>query len=621
MESINKIVALCKGTTKHKETARDFRSVVNSFMDCATDARSALCKTACLGIAAIAAALGPSLDSCSDFIVPPLLSRTNHGTAVISESSRFAVINYCAKVYGKHTKSVLKIGYQSRSAEARSTVIQAMIAACNSWPREQSDGLPEIIMQATKDKNNKVREVATLFNQELSALTSAAQTPARQSFIPSKTPLKTPAGTTPYKTPKNAQDEGITPMKRPKRKNDEGVTPMKESAPSEINLDDEVHEDIDLLDALNQEDTNAIVEFLETRKPDLFGYMQLVIDIICDEAQKEMPNNAPKLVQILTQNYGKYLYSFLNIFVDILPDDEKCGKPIIDSLISYFGEEPISYLLYESKQPYSYSYILNYALKTKDADRMAKAVLASIQNGAYEYNHVIIYEMFQKINDQDKSKLEYLFMCIPDDVRNSIFTEIESTFPELVNLFKDGRDLALEKLLKKEMRKALDGKSLDIKIIKEALQEHNSSSLIAIRVLREAQKFSLDFIPMLMVAVESENKELAKLSGKVLKHFCKIHPECVKKVPECLSTTYYGFRAFIGLIKSAPREDVITALESVKDQMIAALQIQGVRNAVLEVLATLITKYGPDFQTFLGDLDKENRGILSELIEKRKQKA
>ena len=618
LATVNRIVALCKGTKNIKETAKDFRTIVNTYMECAKDARPKLAKGAMLGLASIATSLGRLIDSCADSVITPLLNQTNNGVGTVAESSRCAIIYFCKNVYGKHTNEVLKAGFRSPGETARLAIVQAMIAACDSWPPKYKEGFPELIALATKDKSEKVRETASLFNQDFSALTSAAQTPARQSYIPTKTP----AGKTPFKSAKALRDEGITPVKM-KALEDQGMTPLKESAPSEIHLDDDDDDEqinTDLNDIIEQDNINTLVEYIETKHPSLFGYMNMVIEVLCTEMQNEMPNLAARLLGLLAKDYENSLYCFINVILEMLPDNDKSGRPIIETLMATYGEGPISSLLYTSQHPYAYYYILSHALKSNDCNEMTNAVYRAIQNDAYEYNHVIIFELFQKIREQDQSKLEYLFMLIPVEMRKSIFTEIESQFPEIVELFKDGKNLALDKLLKKEMRKALAGEDLNIEVIKKGLEANDENSFTAIRVIRECRKFSNDYIPILMVAIETGNDDLAQFSGKVLKHICKEHPETVSKVPECLSTTYYGFRSYIGLIQSAPKEELIKSIESIKDQFIAALEVQDVRNAVLEVVAALVIRYGPDYQTFLGELDKDNQIILNQLIEKRKAK-
>ena len=526
-EAVKQIASICKGSTNKKETANEFKTIVASFLSCAVDARSTLAKEACLDIVVIAEALGKSLDKVSQSIIPYLLAKTNNGAAVIAQSSRLAIVNYVSHVYGKNTKSALIEGYQSKSEEARATIIEAMINATSCWSYDFTPDIVDVIEQAKMDKSEKVRNIANRFEPDADSVASSVsqtsrkskipqvtprtsvkmpmkqqkeeETPAKQQRDEGKTPLKqqrdegktpvrkpqdegktpvrnqrnegkTPAkqreegkapmkqqrddgktpskqqreeGKTPMrfqkidgKTPlRNSKDEDKTPLKTPKSVRG-GVTPLKQQKP-EKEVEEETEPKITFDDAVNDPDTNVLVEFLETQKPDLFGKMQDVIDVLCSEMKYPMPNKALKLVDILLSSYGSCMSSYLSIILDNLSEFPECGVPIINSLSRFFGEDPIALLLYSSKLPYIYPFILNHALRSKDIDTMVRAVLLAIQNDAYESNHGIIIDLLQRIYDQDKDKVEMMFSSIPVEKRKEIFPEIESKMPFVVCLFRN----------------------------------------------------------------------------------------------------------------------------------------------------------------------------------------
>ena len=194
-EKIQNLVSFCRGTTDVKKFIREFKGILDPFLDCLLDNRSSLCKFTCLALVSISKVLGEILDQCSEVLIPPLLSRTSNGTLIISESSQFAVIRFTENVQGKRIKQILTDSISSNSITTRITCILSIISAEKVWKKDLWISFQDILGSKKKDPSDKVRNLINNYFGEMTPLKKnenilPSSIKSTKSFIPSITPLK-----------------------------------------------------------------------------------------------------------------------------------------------------------------------------------------------------------------------------------------------------------------------------------------------------------------------------------------------------------------------------------------------------------------------------------------------
>ncbi|EAX94059.1 hypothetical protein TVAG_151060 [Trichomonas vaginalis G3] len=645
LQAVTRIAALCKGTNNVKQSAAEFRTIVTSFVECLTDARSTLMKGACLALVTIAKSLKNHLDTSSFFIIPQLLDKTNNGAAVIAYSARFAVVNYVKYVYGKNTKATLENGITSPSEEARLTTLQAMIATISSWPESYSGRFQYFINQARTDKSSKIRSLASEYANEdsvsvFSTKSTASKIPIHKSKITDSTsskksgiPTKTPArdnGVTPSKIPRCAfngttplrVDNGMTPLKPlsvlstksvKRAKEDDGKTPMKRhsDATEDFIPDPEPFEDHEVTpeqkqtldDIIAKSDIESLRNYIKQESPDLFGFLPPIIDILIAEMQKSSQISADFLTD-LCNFCASYLIPYVIDILTNLPSDEAAAKSIINVLSTAYGKQGVIRLLYSSEQPFVMPIILENALDNDDIDDQVRAVLATIKRDQYKNNVALVIDILQKIYEANKKLCIRTILNIPDDMRKSVLVDVETKLPELDEIFNGTEQDTIISLLQKEMMNAKTGKPVDIEVLQEGMYDEKTQTIL-ITIIKEAKEFNPEYVPLLVLLTE-ESEEVASYAGSVLKDICEQNPQIVNEIADIFSPTHGCFVAFTGLIGKADKESVIHALELLKDQMIASLEIEDLRRDVLDVIAATVVNYGNEFHNFLGELDQEN---------------
>ena len=123
------------GALEYDIFLRGLNRIYSGLVAAATNLRSALVKQSCLFIAQIARETGPSIDLVGDFILP-LSSQLSHGTQIIAESCKLAILCISKNCY---TRKVLKSIFDicgSRGAAVKAVAAEALSLVLLFWPND-----------------------------------------------------------------------------------------------------------------------------------------------------------------------------------------------------------------------------------------------------------------------------------------------------------------------------------------------------------------------------------------------------------------------------------------------------------------------------------------------------
>lgn len=123
------------GALEYDNFLRGLNRIYSGLVAAATNLRSALVKQSCLFIAQLARETGPSIDLIGDFI-SPLSSQLSHGTQIIAESCKLAILCISKNCYSRKVlKSIFDI-CGSRGAAVKTVAAEALSLVLLHWPND-----------------------------------------------------------------------------------------------------------------------------------------------------------------------------------------------------------------------------------------------------------------------------------------------------------------------------------------------------------------------------------------------------------------------------------------------------------------------------------------------------
>ena len=121
---------------------------------CITDLRSALVKMGALLVTACAVVWKSDYVSSLDIIVPALFKQLSHGTAVIANSCRLALIAIATNVQHRRTCRIFLANKKSKNAMHRLVVAEALSIIRSTWPTQLMESLKSEVADALVDLSN-----------------------------------------------------------------------------------------------------------------------------------------------------------------------------------------------------------------------------------------------------------------------------------------------------------------------------------------------------------------------------------------------------------------------------------------------------------------------------------
>ena len=174
-------------------TDANFSSLATGVGLCVTDLRSALVRWGSLYTAACAHTLGASFVGSTEIIVPALFKQLTHGTAVIANSCKYALLEVGRHVQHRRTARTFLAQQSSRSNAHRQVVVEFVQTAMECWPpaliTSLKDQFTTLLKTFSEDPSPVVRKIAKELLQ--SPPKSRAQTSmgARPPLTPAKQKL------------------------------------------------------------------------------------------------------------------------------------------------------------------------------------------------------------------------------------------------------------------------------------------------------------------------------------------------------------------------------------------------------------------------------------------------
>ena len=569
MQGLETLVAHCRGCAKADVFLRGFRGVQDPFVECLTDARSTLSKFACLCLVAMANKLRNSMDQCTDLIIPPLLQRTNHGTAVIAKSSEYAVVKYVQAVCGKRIKQLLIEFAENASVEVRLTVIKSMVVAKDYWPPVMSEEFGDILYVKQRDPSEKVRALVGSIqqNEPISA----------ESII---------------------------------------LDDQEEVAEDVIEEDEPARNSFKIL--IDSRNTNEIIEFIQksSPKPDITGFVHTVVDLLVLSLNSdETITQGVQLLEVLCENYRTHLYPYLSQIILDLPQDERHGTECLECLVQTFGEFPIAKLLRKSKLEYAHSLMLKASEEHPAAvDFQARTVLNIITNGFYSKFQSRVIPVIKNLFASDPMKCETLFAAIPARNRNDILNQIRDALPQIYQAFAHESDSNIGDQLVTQMENAKHGDPIDFSIIQSIPENDTASLLLGLAAIRECQHFRDEYVPFLMKCTTNRDSSVVGAATLAIQHSCETSPRCCQLLADNFQCNSASLRCFARSLRFADAQDAIASLHKLAPVIAKALVDCTTKYAALDVIAKAVTHISDDLRTIAGKLDIRNEHLLDRMI-------
>ena len=162
-DAIQRIMSLIKGGV-FSSPDFEFNEIAPDIAACVTDLRSTLVKWGSMCVSAAAQALGSRFASYVDIFIPSFFKQTGHGTAIISQSCRLAILQIAASVPNKRTARSILSESTSKSDIHRKIVAESIQKMQQNWPyaiyQNSVKEIDKIIKVMVSDKSPDVRKIA-----------------------------------------------------------------------------------------------------------------------------------------------------------------------------------------------------------------------------------------------------------------------------------------------------------------------------------------------------------------------------------------------------------------------------------------------------------------------------
>ncbi|OHT13976.1 hypothetical protein TRFO_15748 [Tritrichomonas foetus] len=171
-QAIQEAMSYIKGGIQNHPDA-NFVSLAPAIASSVTNLRSALVRWGSLFVAAASQALQVNFVSSLEIIVPALFKQLSHGTAIISNSCRFALLEIARNVPHRRTSRAFMTKLKSKANQQRQVVAEFIQIAIENWPNSLLTSLNGQFSDALKalveDPSPTVRQVAREASEALGA--------------------------------------------------------------------------------------------------------------------------------------------------------------------------------------------------------------------------------------------------------------------------------------------------------------------------------------------------------------------------------------------------------------------------------------------------------------------
>lgn len=171
VSGMRRLMGLVNGGALENPTfRRELPRLAPGLESAATNLRSALVKQSCLTIAHLARSLGPQFDSIGDFI-PVLATQLSHGTQIIAESCKFAILVIVENCVSRKILLSLVELAGKRGAAQKAVAAEAFGIVTNSWELSTLNSVwpraETVLVKLLSDASQEVRAFARLAMKNL----------------------------------------------------------------------------------------------------------------------------------------------------------------------------------------------------------------------------------------------------------------------------------------------------------------------------------------------------------------------------------------------------------------------------------------------------------------------
>lgn len=162
-DAIQRIMSLIKGGV-FSFPDFEFNELAPDIAACITDLRSTLVKWGSMCASAAAQVLGSRFANYVDIFIPSFFKQTTHGTAIISQSCRLAILQIAASVPHKRTVRSILTESTSKSTIHRKIVAESIQKMQQNWPSAVYQSsivqVKNVLKEMVSDKSPDVRKIA-----------------------------------------------------------------------------------------------------------------------------------------------------------------------------------------------------------------------------------------------------------------------------------------------------------------------------------------------------------------------------------------------------------------------------------------------------------------------------
>ena len=620
---LENLVGYARGTQNKAQFARNLNVLKDGFESCVNDSRSALSKRACICISAIAEALENKMDPCYEWLLPLVVIRAGKDTFTLpAELAATSIIKtvgfFMSKSVGptslKTTRRSLEELSKHKNEKVRVVAVKCITIAFDYWSKEASKGLEKILEEKTHDKSEKVRSIASSYLNSLVA-TRAASAQIRTEDIILDNDEESNCGDEVNEN--ELEDDGVNERER-------------------LFEEESLHGE-SLKGLVDQKNIELITAFIQQTKCNLLGFVQPIIQIVCDGFQSESiesVRDSTQLISLLCANYSNSLYPFLTMISQSLPNETTYSKIIISKLSSAFGCNAIARLFLNSENISisACEFVVKFAeQQNNNINFVIKAVFAAIINNHYDNLREIVIKLIKKIHSYDSIRCEALISSLEKEDRDKIIVDVKHSIPPLYHAFvRDDSDALSDKLVsmlsdiktkktknnensEKDSNQS-NSNEMDINLIKKA-EESNSDEclLLSIAIIREYQSLlSNDLVSFLLRCSANGNKEIAVSSSLALIKHAKSQTISIDSFLDNFILSDGAFKVLTELMRNCEINDTI--LDKINKKIQEGICSFTLKYSALSVIAYICKNIQASYLSTFGELSFVNKKILQSIM-------
>ena len=670
MESIQTAMSYLKGgIAEYGETY--FATLATGVSECVCDLRSALVRWGSLYTAACAQTLGPGFVSSVEILVPALFRQLTHGTAVIANSCKFALVEIAKHVQHRRTARVFLSQQNSRSNVHRQVVAEFVQIAMESWSPAIVGNLHQqftsLLKAYAEDPSPTVRKLAKgaigdsppqpVKGRSQSTLSARApMTPPKLKVSPIQAPpakVKTPVPVRKkgkndeivVKSPRHSQIPLSPKMTRPKTspraREDQPMThPIKKSQPL-LESDGEEDGPLALPPTIGDRESETIEEYMPPRTHrDTERFLRLLIDITSEgdfEKLEGLDVLLPPSIISATQ-FLPAMKHWNGVFPILVEQFPSAFLDEIESLLVAFHFDP---------------WLVMFSMRAFGEKEMVSKVMTFSEENAYRFFVSLLSgtDIKPALTVELKQKLSELCECdVADDnvfVIKSFLNPEESAdnievITEIENALSDSNSnenlVKLFETLSGEYSKASEAKMKAIDrrvspILIKALQSGNRGQIIVIidfltSILNATNSTRLiELVPCLVGFLSNEDGSVVDLANECLSLMLEVDSsfivELMKLLADILRESTEKALALLGIIHkyfaALPDEKMVNYIEPLMQYLEPAFSsdVTSIRRVIVTIFVEFRYKIPKEFEPYMFKLHSTQQKLIELYSSKR----